>query len=157
MATVDFQQILAAARQLSKSSQAELVSALLQEPEAAHTAALEPLTGLSEAELGSLAASMFAPARVRRLQQLLRLHREKKLTRALQVEAARDPLSGRAVRLSHPHHDVWSHHLAWSPDGAHIIGLTPTGRATAEALRFNRPAMILLRRYWRATGVQFGE
>ena len=29
---------------------------------------------------------MFAPARVRRLQQLLRLHREKKLTRALQVE-----------------------------------------------------------------------
>jgi hypothetical protein len=61
------------------------------------------------------------------------------------------------VRLFHPHRDVWSHHFAWSSDGAHIIGLTPTGRATAEALRFNRPAMILLRRYWRATGVQFGE
>ena len=44
MATVDFQQILAAARQLSKSSQATLVSALLQEPEAAHTPAVEPLT-----------------------------------------------------------------------------------------------------------------
>jgi hypothetical protein len=86
MATVDFQQILAAARQLSKSSRAKLVSALLQEPEAAHTPALEPLTGLSEAELGSLAASVFAPARARQLQQLLRLHREKKLTDALQAE-----------------------------------------------------------------------
>jgi hypothetical protein len=71
---------------LSKSSQAKLVAALLQEPEAAHTAALEPLIGLSEAELGSLAASVFAPAHARRLQQLLRLHREKKLTRALQAE-----------------------------------------------------------------------
>lgn len=70
---------------------------------------------------------------------------------------ARDPLSGRAVRLFHPHHDVWSHHFAWSSDGTHIAGLTPTGRATAEALRFNRPAMILLRRYWRATGAHCGE
>jgi hypothetical protein len=86
LATVDFQQILAAARQLSKSSQAKLVSALLQEPEAAHTPALAPLTGLSEAELGSLAASVSAPAHARRLQQLLRLHREKKLTRALRAE-----------------------------------------------------------------------
>jgi hypothetical protein len=85
MATVDFQQILAAARQLSKSSRATLVSALLQE-KAAHTPAVEPLTGLSEAELGSLAASVFAPAHARRLQQLLRLHREKKLTRALPAE-----------------------------------------------------------------------
>ena len=86
MATVDFQQILAAARQLSKSSQVKLASALLQAPEAAHTPALEPLTGLSEAELSSLAASVFAPAHARRLQQLLRLHREKKLIRALQAE-----------------------------------------------------------------------
>jgi hypothetical protein len=71
---------------LSKSSWAKLVSALLQEPEAVHTPALEPLTGLSEAELGSLAASVFAPAHARRLQQLLRLHGEKKLTRTLQAE-----------------------------------------------------------------------
>jgi len=86
MATLDFQQILTAARQLSKSSQAKLVSALLQAPEAAHTPALEPLTGLSKAELNSLAASVLAAAHARRLQQLLRLHREKKLTRALQAE-----------------------------------------------------------------------
>ena len=30
-----------------------------------------------------------------------------------------------------------------------ILGLTPIGRATAEALHFNRPAMTLLRHYWR--------
>ena len=71
MVPLDFQQILTAARQLSKPSQAKLVSSLLQEPEAAHPPALEPLTGLSEAELGSLAASVLAPARARRLQQLL--------------------------------------------------------------------------------------
>ena len=71
--------------------------------------------------------------------------------------SARDPLAGRVVALFHPNHDVWSQHFAWSADGAHIIGLTPTGRATVEALHCNRPAMILLRRYWRATGVRFGE
>jgi hypothetical protein len=74
MATEDFQQILAAARQLSKSSQVKLISALLQEPDKAPTSALEPLTGLSEAELSSLAASVFAPAHARRFQQLLRPH-----------------------------------------------------------------------------------
>jgi hypothetical protein len=71
--------------------------------------------------------------------------------------SARDPLSGRVVALFHPTRDIWSHHFAWSADRVRILGLTPTGRATAEALRFNRPAMTLLRHYWRATGVQFGE
>jgi hypothetical protein len=71
--------------------------------------------------------------------------------------SARDPLSSRAVMLFHPKQDVWLHHFAWSADGAYIIGLTPTGRATVEALRFNRLALVQLRRYWRTTGVQFGE
>ena len=77
-------------------------------------------------------------------------HKAKRLT-------ARDPLSRRLVTLFHPKQDLWSHHFAWSADGVQIIGLTPTGRATVEALRCNRPAMILLRRYWRATGVPLGE
>lgn len=70
---------------------------------------------------------------------------------------ARDLLSGHSVMLFRPTQDIWSHHFTWSADGAHIIGQTPTGRATVEALQFNRPAMVLLRRYWRATGVQLGE
>lgn len=69
---------------------------------------------------------------------------------------ARDPLSGRLMRLFHPQRDVWSHHFTWSVDGAPILGLTPTGRTTAEALHFNRPAIIRLRQYWHATGVRFG-
>lgn len=86
MVIQDFQQILAAARQLPKPSQAKLVSALLQENGSAHAPALEPLTGLNAAELHALAASVCTPAQARRLKQLLRLHREKKLTRALQAE-----------------------------------------------------------------------
>jgi hypothetical protein len=85
--TVDFQQILTAAQQLPKPSQAQLVSALLQEQGSAHPSTLEPLTGLTAAELRTLAASVLAPAHAKRLKQLLRLHREKKkLSRALQAE-----------------------------------------------------------------------
>ena len=86
MVTGDFQTVLTAARQLPKTSQAQLVAALLQEHGAEHTAALEPLTGLSTAELCALATSVLAPAHTRRLKQLLRLNREQKLTRALQAE-----------------------------------------------------------------------
>jgi hypothetical protein len=86
MVTLDFQQILTAARQLPKPSQVKLVSALLQDQGSAHAPALEPLTGLSEAELNALATSVLAPAHARRLKQLLRLNREKKLPGALQAE-----------------------------------------------------------------------
>jgi hypothetical protein len=86
MVTLDFEQILAAARQLSKSSQAQLIPALLQENGPVHTLALEPLIGLSKAELCALAASVLAPAHARRLKQLLRLNREKKFTPVLQEE-----------------------------------------------------------------------
>jgi hypothetical protein len=86
MGTLDFQQILMAARQLPKPSQVKLVSALLQDQGSAHAPTLEPLTGLSEAELSALTASVLAPAHARRLKQLLRLNREKKLTGTLQAE-----------------------------------------------------------------------
>jgi hypothetical protein len=85
--TVDFQQILTAAQQLPKLSQAQLVSALLHEQGLVHPPALEPLTGLTTAELRTLAASVLAPVQGKRLKQLLRLHRDKKkLPRALQAE-----------------------------------------------------------------------
>jgi hypothetical protein len=87
MEAVDFQYILVAARQLSKPSQAQLISALLQEQDAVPHPSLEPLTGLSVAELRALADAMLAPAQAKRLKQLLRLQREeKKLPRTLQTE-----------------------------------------------------------------------
>ena len=89
METVDFQQILIAARQLPKPSQVQLVSALLQEQEAEPQPILEPLTGLTAAELRALADALLAPAQAKRLKQLLRLQREKKeLPHALQAELA---------------------------------------------------------------------
>ena len=86
MATIDFQQILTAARQLPKRSQVELASAILSGVADTTPASLEPLTGLSEAELRALAESVLAPRHARRLKQLLRLNREKKLTRGLKAE-----------------------------------------------------------------------
>ena len=86
MVTVDFQQILTAARQLPKPSQAKLVSALLQEHNQASPPAFEPLIGLSEAELHALADSVLASEHARRLKHLLRLQRANKLTPLLQAE-----------------------------------------------------------------------
>jgi len=43
-------------------------------------------------------------------------------------------------------------HFAWSEDATRIIGLTPTGRATVEALQINRPQMVHLRRLWLRMG-----
>lgn len=85
MTTLDFQQVLEAARQLPRPSQARLVSVLLEEakPTEPH---LQPLSGLSPAELRALAESVLAPRHARRLKQLLRLNREKRLTRALKSE-----------------------------------------------------------------------
>jgi hypothetical protein len=56
-----------------------------------------------------------------------------------------DPLSGKTVRLFHPRKQNWEDHFAWSEDLLTIIGLTPTGRATIEALQMNQPKMRNLR------------
>lgn len=63
-----------------------------------------------------------------------------------------DPTTGAEAPLFHPKLDHWFEHFAWSEDGARILGLTPTGRATVEALKINRPQMLELRRYWLANG-----
>lgn len=86
MALSDFQQVLTAARQLPKPSQVELATALLKETTPPTPGPLQPLSGLSEAELHALAESVLAPGHARRLKQLLRLSREKKLPRSLKTE-----------------------------------------------------------------------
>lgn len=57
-----------------------------------------------------------------------------------------DPVSARTVPLFHPRRQRWQDHFIWSADFTHILGHTPTGRATIEALRLNRPAIVNLRR-----------
>ena len=50
-----------------------------------------------------------------------------------------DPLSRQNTPLFRPRSESWNDHFAWSDDGATIIGITPTGRATVESLPMNRP------------------
>ena len=57
-----------------------------------------------------------------------------------------------AVRLFHPLKQIWEDHFQWSNDGSHIIGSTPTGRATVTLLRLNRPHLVLARQYWVKAG-----
>lgn len=59
--------------------------------------------------------------------------------------AAVDPVSGDLAPLYHPRRDRWHAHFAWSADTLLIIGMSPTGRATVEALALNRPGVVNLR------------
>ena len=66
--------------------------------------------------------------------------------------AAPDNVSGEIVRLFDPRHQLWTEHFTWSEEGDMILGLTPTGRATVEALRLNRPALVKAREAWVSVG-----
>jgi hypothetical protein len=59
---------------------------------------------------------------------------------------ALDPATGELVLLFHPRLQVWLEHFIWSHDFTRVIGLTPIGRATVEALRLNRDGLVNLRR-----------
>lgn len=63
-----------------------------------------------------------------------------------------DPESGNVVPLFHPRQQRWREHFVWSADGTQIIGLTPSGRATIQALNLNHPLIVSARRRWTAAG-----
>lgn len=66
---------------------------------------------------------------------------------------AEDPVTGRLAVLFHPREQLWREHFAWLPDARRLIGLTPTGRATVDMLRLNRPGLIGLREALIAIGI----
>ncbi len=59
-------------------------------------------------------------------------------------ETAVDPESGIEVALFHPRRDVWGDHFEWNEEV--VVGKTPSGRATVEALRMNRILILAIRR-----------
>jgi HNH endonuclease len=61
-----------------------------------------------------------------------------------------DPQSAQEVPLYHPRRDAWPEHFQW--DGVFVRGLTPTGRATVEALHMNRSLIIAIRNEETARG-----
>lgn len=53
----------------------------------------------------------------------------------------------------HPRQQVWGEHFEWSADRLEIIGVTPYGRATVNALKLNRLEVINLRRIMLPVGL----
>ena len=68
-----------------------------------------------------------------------------------QTEAL-DPLTDHIAPLFNPREQYWSEHFVWDENGTTIIGLTPTGRATAIALKLNNPRIIRSRELWVSVG-----
>ena len=54
-----------------------------------------------------------------------------------------DNVTGQVVELFNPRTQNWSEHFAFQ--GAQIVGLTPTGRATVAVLNMNEPKRLELR------------
>ncbi len=63
-----------------------------------------------------------------------------------------DPLDGKRAPLFNPRTQTWAEHFRWSPDGIFILGRTPTGRATVEALHLNNELAVEVRRNWVLAG-----
>jgi hypothetical protein len=61
---------------------------------------------------------------------------------------ARDPQTGRYVRLFNPRRQRWHEHFTWSEDGTRVVGLTACGRATVTALQLNHEEIVRARRLW---------
>ncbi len=57
-------------------------------------------------------------------------------------QTAIDPETTREVPLFNPRRDIWSEHFQW--DGARLVGLTATARATIETLALNRPLILAI-------------
>ena len=57
-----------------------------------------------------------------------------------------DPETGQKAALFNPRQQVWTEHFGWSDDFTEVIGKTPCGKATINALRLNRTGVANLRR-----------
>lgn len=62
------------------------------------------------------------------------------------------PETGASVALFNPRTQAWKEHFAWIDGSTRIRGLTPTGRATVERLRMNRPSLVIARQRWAEGG-----
>ncbi|CAN1209907.1 HNH nuclease domain-containing protein [Tumidithrix helvetica PCC 7403] len=59
--------------------------------------------------------------------------------------SAIDPDTGIETALFNPRRDRWQDHFAWANDKLYLLGITPTGRATVNALECNRDRLISIR------------
>lgn len=66
--------------------------------------------------------------------------------------SAVDPETGNSFLLFNPRTQIWLDHFEWVDEFTRLRGLTPTGRATIERLKINRPAMTVARQRWVLSG-----
>jgi HNH endonuclease len=66
---------------------------------------------------------------------------------------ALDPLTEQSVLLFHPRNHHWYDHFAWDEEYLFIIGTTPIGRASVDALHLNRKGVVNLRRLMKLGGI----
>jgi hypothetical protein len=59
---------------------------------------------------------------------------------------AYDPVTQQIANLYHPRQQRWCEHFQWNCDFSLVIGISPTGRATVDALHLNRDGLVNLRR-----------
>ncbi len=74
------------------------------------------------------------------------------LHKGIQMTAA-DPETGALVDLYNPRTQDWNEHLAFAEGNTVILGRTPVGRATVEALKLNLPVQVAARGRWVKLGV----
>lgn len=63
-------------------------------------------------------------------------------------QTATDPTTQTEVPLFHPQQQSWSDHFDWNEGATEIVGSTPIGRATVDALKINRPQLVRVRGMW---------
>lgn len=63
-----------------------------------------------------------------------------------------DAETGQMVPLFDPGRQGWNDHFAWNEIATEIVGRTPVGRATVQALRLNNRFVVAARLRWVAAG-----
>ncbi|MEZ4658551.1 MAG: HNH endonuclease [Caldilineaceae bacterium] len=71
--------------------------------------------------------------------------------KATQIDGL-DIVSGRRFPLYHPRKQRWAEHFRWTEAGDIIVGVTPYGRVTVEALQLNNVLAVTVRRAWISAG-----
>jgi hypothetical protein len=65
--------------------------------------------------------------------------------RTLQRDNQHESHSGKPIPIFNPRRHVWSEHFRWSEDRLQMVGITPVGMATVNALRLNNMLTITAR------------
>jgi hypothetical protein len=60
----------------------------------------------------------------------------------------RDPFTNVHVPLFNPRTQKGADHFRWGADKLHILGESPTGRATVVAMQLNNSLAITVRTFW---------